>query len=310
MHPLPVLSTLSAFRDEYVEHIVDKRCRAKACTTCDKHGKCKLQKLAYKLGVNKVRFENHREVQPVDFSSPSIVRDPNKCILCGCCVRACSELQGIGVLGFAHRGTDAIVTPAFNRNMAETDCVGCGQCRVVCPTGALTIRHNMTEVWQALGDKNTRVVAQIALAVRAAVGEAFGLPKGENAMGKIVAALHRMGFDEVFDTSYSADLTIMEESADFLDRVRSGSTLPLLTSCCPAWVKFVDNEYPEFKPNVSTCRSPQGMFSAVLKDYYRDEANAKGKRPLWFPSCPAPPRRWRQSARKPAPTASRIRTTF
>lgn len=150
-----MLSTLSAFRDEYVEHIVDKRCRAKACTTCDKHGKCKLQKLAYQLGVNKVRFENHREVRSVDFSSPSIVRDPNKCILCGCCVRACAELQGIGVLGFAHRGTDAIVTPAFNRNMAETDCVGCGQCRVVCPTGALTIRHNMTEVWQALGDKNT-----------------------------------------------------------------------------------------------------------------------------------------------------------
>ncbi|MDD5864371.1 MAG: [FeFe] hydrogenase, group A [Firmicutes bacterium] len=259
-----------------VELLLAAHCRD--CTTCDKHGKCKLQKLAYQLGVNNVRFENHREVQPVDFSSPSIVRDPNKCILCGCCVRACAEIQGIGVLGFAHRGTDAIVTPAFNRNMAETDCVSCGQCRVVCPTGALTIHHNMTEVWQALGDKNTRVVAQIAPAVRVAVGEAFGLPKGENAMGKIVAALHRMGFDEVFDTSYSADLTIMEESAEFLDRVQNGGTLPLLTSCCPAWVKFVENEFPEFKPNVSTCRSPQGMFSAVLKDYYRDEANAQGKK--------------------------------
>ena len=267
---------LRKHRKLIVELLLAAHCRD--CTTCDKHGKCKLQQLAYQLGVNQVRFENHREEQPVDFSSPSIVRDPNKCVLCGNCVRACSELQGIGVLGFAHRGTDAIVTPAFNRNMADTNCVACGQCRVVCPTGALTIHHNMTEVWQALGDKNTRVVAQIAPAVRVAVSEAFGLPKGENSIGKIVAALHRMGFDQVYDTIYSADLTIMEEAAEFLDRVANGGTLPLMTSCCPAWVKFVENEYPEFKPNISTCRSPQGMFSAVLKEYYRDEANAQGKK--------------------------------
>ena len=267
---------LRKHRKLIVELLLAAHCRD--CTTCDKHGKCKLQQLAYQLGVNQVRFENHREEQPVDFSSPSIVRDPNKCVLCGNCVRACSELQGIGVLGFAHRGTDAIVTPAFNRNMADTNCVACGQCRVVCPTGALTIHHNMTEVWQALGDKNTRVVVQIAPAVRVAVSEAFGLPKGENSIGKIVAALHRMGFDQVYDTIYSADLTIMEEAAEFLDRVANGGTLPLMTSCCPAWVKFVENEYPEFKPNISTCRSPQGMFSAVLKEYYRDEANAQGKK--------------------------------
>ena len=259
-----------------VELLLAAHCRD--CTTCDKHGKCKLQKLAYQLGVNNVRFENHREVQPVDFSSPAIVRDPNKCILCGCCVRACSEIQGIGVLAFANRGTDATVTTAFDRKLSMTDCVSCGQCRAVCPTGALTIHHNMTDVWQALGDGNTRVIAQIAPAVRVAVGEAFGLPKGENSMGKIVAALHRMGFDEVFDTTYSADLTIMEETAEFLDRVNNGGNLPLMTSCCPAWVKFVENDYPEFKPNVSTCRSPQAMFSAVLKDYYRDEANAQGKK--------------------------------
>ncbi|MCI6434062.1 MAG: [FeFe] hydrogenase, group A [Clostridiales bacterium] len=267
---------LRKHRKLIVELLLAAHCRD--CTTCDKHGKCTLQKLAYQMGVNQVRFENHREEMPVDFSSPSIVRDPNKCILCGNCVRACSELQGIGVLGFAHRGTDATVTPAFNKKLADTNCVGCGQCRVVCPTGALTIHHNMTDVWQALGDKNTRVVAQIAPSVRVAVGDAFGLPKGENSMGKIVAALHRMGFDEVFDTSYSADLTIMEESAEFLDRVANGGTLPLLTSCCPGWVKFVENEFPEFAPNISTCRSPQGMFSAVLKDYYRDEANAQGKK--------------------------------
>ena len=259
-----------------VELLLAAHCRD--CTTCDKHGRCKLQKLAYQLGINNVRFENHREIQPVDFSSPAIVRDPNKCILCGCCVRACSELQGIGVLAFAHRGTDAAVTTAFDRKMAMTNCVSCGQCRVVCPTGALTIHHNMTDVWQALGDKNTRVVAQIAPAVRVAIGEAFGLPKGENSMGKVVAALHRMGFDEVFDTAYTADLTIMEESAEFLERVKAGTNLPLMTSCCPAWVKFVENEYPEFKENISTCRSPQAMFSAILKDYYRDEANAKEKK--------------------------------
>ena len=238
-----------------VELLLAAHCRD--CTTCDKHGRCKLQKLAYQLGINNVRFENHREIQPVDFSSPGIVRDPNKCILCGCCVRACSELQGIGVLAFAHRGTDATVTTAFDRKMAMTNCVSCGQCRVVCPTGALTIHHNMTDVWQALGDKNTRVVAQIAPAVRVAIGEAFGLPKGENSMGKVVAALHRMGFDEVFDTAYTADLTIMEESAEFLERVKAGANLPLMTSCCPAWVKFVENEYRNSRKISPPCRSPK-----------------------------------------------------
>lgn len=267
---------LRKYRKLIVELLLAAHCRD--CTTCDKHGKCTLQKLAYQMGINQVRFPNHREPQAIDFSSPAIVRDPNKCILCGNCVRVCSEIQGIGVLGFAHRGTEAIVTPAFDRPLSATNCVSCGQCRAVCPTGALTIHHNMTEVWQALGDKNTRVVAQIAPAVRVAVSEEFGLPKGENSMGKIVAALHRMGFDEVFDTTYSADLTIMEESAEFLSRVKKGEKLPLLTSCCPAWVKFVENEYPNFKPNVSTCRSPQGMFSAVLKEYYRDEAHAQGKK--------------------------------
>jgi len=267
---------LRKHRKLIIELLLAAHCRD--CTTCDKHGNCTLQKLAYEHGVDKVRFANHREEQPIDRSSYAIVRDPNKCILCGNCVRACAELQGIEVLGFTHRGTDAMVAPAFNRNLADTNCVSCGQCRVVCPTGALTIRNCMESVWQALGDKNTRVVAQIAPAVRVAVAEEFGMPKGENAMGKIVAALHRMGFDEVFDTTYTADLTIMEESAEFLQRVAKGEKLPLLTSCCPAWVKFVENEYPEFKPNISTCRSPQQMFSAILKDYYRDETNAKGKK--------------------------------
>ena len=267
---------LRRHRKLIVELLLAAHCRD--CTTCMKSGECVLQDLAHKMGVREVRFQDYKEHKPVDYSSPSIVRDPNKCILCGNCVRVCSEIQGVGVLGFAHRGTDAEVTPAFNKKLSQTACVSCGQCRVYCPTGALTIRTHLDEVYAALGDPNTRVIAQIAPAVRVAVGDAFGLPNGENAMGKTVAALHAMGFDEVFDTSYSADLTVMEESAEFLERVESGGKLPLLTSCCPAWVKFVDNEFPEMKENVSTCRSPQGMFSAVIKDYYRDPAHSEGKK--------------------------------
>lgn len=248
------------------------------CTTCDKSGNCELQNLARRMGVTNVRFDNYKEIAPVDESSPAIVRDPNKCVLCGMCVRVCSEIQGLGVLGFANRGAEATVTPAFEKQLSMTDCVSCGQCRVFCPTGALTIRKHEDKVWAALNDKNTRVVAQIAPAVRVAVGDAFGLSAGANVMGKIVAALHAMGFDAVYDTTYTADLTIMEESAEFLDRVANGGKLPLLTSCCPAWVKFVGDQFPELKDNVSTCRSPQQMFSAVLKDWYKDPEHAEGKK--------------------------------
>ena len=267
---------LRKHRKLIVELLLAAHCRD--CTTCVKSGECKLQELAHSMGVLKVRYDNYNEVRPVDYSSPAIVRDPNKCILCGNCVRVCSELQGLGVLGFANRGTEATVTPAFEKKLSATDCVSCGQCRVFCPTGALTIRTNMDEVWKALGDKDTRVVAQIAPAVRVAVGDAFGMKNGENVMGKIVASLHAMGFDEVYDTTYTADLTIMEESAEFLDRVANGGKLPLLTSCCPAWVKFVGDQFPDMKENVSTCRSPQQMFSAVLKEWYRDPEHAQGKK--------------------------------
>ena len=268
---------LRRHRKLIVELLLAAHCRD--CTTCMKSGECVLQDLAHKMGVREVRFQNYKEFKPIDYSSPSIVRDPNKCILCGNCVRVCSEIQGVGVLGFAHRGTDADVTPAFHKKLKQTNCVSCGQCRVYCPTGALTIRTHLDEVYAALGDPSTRVVAQIAPAVRVAAGEAFGLPNGTNSMGRIVAALHRMGFDQVFDTSYSADLTVMEESKEFLERMSAGEKLPLLTSCCPAWVKFVENEFPEFNKNVSSCRSPQGMFSAVIKEYYRrPENNPEGKK--------------------------------
>ena len=275
---------LRKYRKLIVELLLAAHCRD--CTTCVKSGECVLQELAHRLGVKQVRFENTREPRELDFSSPSIVRDPNKCILCGNCVRACSEIQGIGCIGFAFRGTDAMVMPAFDKKIAETDCVNCGQCRVYCPTGAISIRTNTGAVWEAINDPNVRVVAQIAPAVRVAVGDHFGLPRGKSVMGKIVNVLHRMGFDEVYDTSFSADLTIMEETAEFLDRVQKGENLPLMTSCCPAWVKFVKDQYPEYLKNVSTCRSPQGMMSAVIKEYFRDPENAQGKKTVMVSIMP------------------------
>ena len=183
------------YRKLILELLLAAHCRD--CTTCIKSGECHLQELAHRLGVHEVRFENVREMQPIDNSSPAIIRDPNKCILCGNCVRACEELQGIGALGFAFRGTEAMVMPAFDRKISTTDCVNCGQCRVFCPTGAISIRTNMDEVWEALADPNVRVVAQVAPAVRVAVGDHYGLTKGKSVMGKIVNALHLMGFDEV-----------------------------------------------------------------------------------------------------------------
>ncbi len=275
---------LKKYRKMIVELLLAAHCRD--CTTCVKSGDCDLLELAHRLGVNKVRFQNYREVRPLDFSSPSIVRDPNKCILCGNCVRVCSELQGVGALGFAHRGSEAMVMPAFDREIATTDCVNCGQCRVFCPTGAISIKDDQEAVWDALADPNVRVVAQVAPAVRVAVGDAFGLTKGKSVMGKIVNVLHRMGFDEVYDTTFSADLTIMEETAEFLDRVKNGGKLPLLTSCCPAWVKFVGEQFPEFSDNVSPCRSPQGMMSAVVKEYFRDPEKADGKKTVMVSFMP------------------------
>lgn len=275
---------LKKYRKMIVELLLASHCRD--CTTCVKSGSCVLQDLAHRLGVDKVHFENTKEPVELDVSSPSLVRDPNKCILCGNCVRACEELQGIGALGFAFRGSEATVMPAFNKKIAETDCVNCGQCRAFCPTGAITIKRNTDDAWAALADPNVRVVAQIAPAVRVAVGDHYGLANGESAMGQIVNALHRMGFDEVYDTTFSADLTIMEETAEFLDRVSKGEKLPLLTSCCPAWVKYITDQYKEYIPNISTCRSPQGMLSAVIKEYFRDPENSKGKKTVMVSFMP------------------------
>nr|WP_298567533.1 [FeFe] hydrogenase, group A [uncultured Mogibacterium sp.] len=267
---------LMKYRKLILELLLAAHCRD--CTTCIKSGECQLQALAHRMGVETIRFENTKEQHPLDFSSPSIVRDPNKCILCGDCVRMCDNVQSVNAIDFAYRGTRALVTPAFNKKIAETDCVNCGQCRVVCPTGAISIHTNTDIVWDLLADKNTKVVAQIAPAVRVAVGDRFGLPKGENVMGKLVNVLHRLGFDEVYDTSYGADLTVIEESEELLNRLEAGENLPLFTSCCPAWVKFCEERYPDLAKNLSTCRSPQQMFGAVVREYYKDPEKSGGKR--------------------------------
>ena len=267
---------LIKYRKQIIELLLASHCRD--CTTCIKSGECHLQDLAHRLGVHDVRFENTKEPHPIDDSSPAIVRDPNKCILCGDCVRMCDNVQGVNAIDFAYRGTEAIVSPAFNKPIAQTDCVNCGQCRVVCPTGAISIKTNIDVVWDALADKDTIVIAQIAPAVRVAAGEEFGIPKGENVMGKLVGVLHRLGFDEVYDTAYGADLTVMEESKEFMERFNAGENLPLFTSCCPAWVKFCENRYPEFVPHLSSCRSPQQMFGAVVREYYKNPENNAGKK--------------------------------
>ncbi len=236
------------------------------CPTCGKSGSCKLQSLAERLGVDKVRFTAPVEQKPLDFTSPSLVRDPNKCVLCGDCVRYCAEIQGIGVLDFTHRGSQSTVSPAFNKGLAEVDCVACGQCAAVCPVGAILVKTEVERAYAAIQDPRKTVVVQVAPAIRAAIGESFGAVNDTFTMGRIVSALRRLGFDKVYDTSFSADLTIWEEATEFVNRKQNGGVLPLITSCCPAWVKMAEHDFPEVLDNISTCRSPQQMFGSLAKD--------------------------------------------
>lgn len=236
------------------------------CTTCDKNGSCRLQELAYSLGVRDVRFAQKKTAGTVDVG-PALVHDQSKCILCGDCVRMCEEIQGVGVLGFAHRGSRLEVVPAFGKKMNEVACVNCGQCAAVCPTGALTVKSDVDRVWAAINDPRKKVVVQVAPAVRVAFSEAFGQEPGTISTGQLVAALRRIGFDHVYDTSFTADLTVQEEYHEFVERLRNDDHLPLFTSCCPAWVKFAEQFYPEYLDNISSCRSPQAMFGAVAKAY-------------------------------------------
>ncbi|HHV08325.1 MAG TPA: 2Fe-2S iron-sulfur cluster binding domain-containing protein [Firmicutes bacterium] len=240
------------------------------CTTCEKNGSCRLQELALRLGIRDVRFTQKKTAGSVDVG-PALVHDQSKCILCGDCVRMCDEIQGVGVLGFAYRGSQMTVVPAFGKKMSEVACVNCGQCAAVCPTGALTVKSDVDRVWTALHDKSKKVVVQVAPAVRVAFSEAFDQEPGTIGTGQLVAALRRIGFDRVYDTCFTADLTVQEEYHEFAERLRTDGHLPLFTSCCPAWVKFAEQFYPEYLDNISTCRSPQGMFGAIAKAYLPKE---------------------------------------
>ena len=256
----------------------------KDCTSCEITGKCQLQSLSLRYGIKKLRFENNYEEKAIDNSSPSIVRNPNKCIKCGDCVMVCEDVQGVGALGFAHRGSEVEISPAFGRKLAESNCVNCGQCRIVCPTGAITIKNDTQRVWDAIFDENTKVVAQIAPAVRVALGEEFGLPAGTMTLGKMVAAMRKMGIEQIFDTAIAADLTVKEESEEFLAKFTKGEGMPLFTSCCPAWVKFVENKYPEFVHNLSTARSPQQIFGSVYKEIENADTENQDKRKAFLVS--------------------------
>ncbi len=240
----------------------------KECLTCEKSGSCELQQYAEEYGIRRIRYAEKplEEYLPIDDSSPSLVRDPNKCILCGACVRACAEFQGHAVLGFANRGSKTVVQPMNGRPLGQVDCVNCGQCAAVCPTGALTIKTDIERVWGEITNKDKTVVVQMAPATRVALGEMFGLKPGANTIGLMNAALRKIGFDKVYDTNFSADLTIMEEATEFLERLKSGQNLPLFTSCCPAWVKYLEDQHPDMLKHLSSCKSPMSMLSPVLVD--------------------------------------------
>jgi NADH-quinone oxidoreductase subunit G len=238
------------------------------CKQCMKSGNCRLQQLAQQFSIIRVRFNDTRPHFEKDDSGYAVVRDPNKCILCGDCVRVCEEMQGVGIIDWAYRGSRLQVMPAFDKKLSETKCVSCGQCAAVCTTGAITVRNQIGEAWRAIHNPQKRVVVQIAPAVRVAVGEAFGIPAGVSVMDKLVTALKFMGVDEVYDTNFAADFTTIEEGNEFLARLKAGGPFPMFTSCCPAWVKYLETEHSPYLGNISTCKSPMEMFAAILRDRY------------------------------------------
>lgn len=237
------------------------------CLTCPRNGYCELQSLASEYGIDRVPFEGKTRHHYTDFSSPSLIREPDKCILCGRCVRICEEIQGVAAIDFTRRGFDTMVLPPFEMDLSETTCVNCGQCTLACPTGALHEVRAVEKVIQVLQEGKKYVVAQAAPAIRVSLGDFFGLPAGTNVTGKVAAALRRMGFRQVFDTDFAADLTIMEEGTELVERITKNEKLPLFSSCCPAWVKFAEHYYPELLGNISTCKSPQEMMGATIKSY-------------------------------------------
>lgn len=241
------------------------------CLTCVKDGNCELQLLAREYDIREIPYSGDRRTGKLDVSDPAIRRDPDKCVLCGRCVRVCEEVQSVGAIDFVNRGFQATVAPPFGKDLNLTACVGCGQCVMVCPTGALVEQSAERQVWDALHDPDKIVMVQTAPAVRFTLGEEFGLPAGSECTGQMVSALRRLGFKKVFDTDFAADLTIMEEGSELVSRIKNGGVLPMLTTCSPGWIKFVEHFYPECIPNLSSCKSPQQMMGALVKAFYAKE---------------------------------------
>lgn len=250
----------------------------KECLVCNRNGKCELQDLSERFGIKEVYFDKFakREAQLFD-ASVSIIRDQSKCILCGRCISVCKKSAGMGILTYINRGFETYVGPAFDYDLEDTGCIYCGQCINVCPVDALKEKPHRQIVWDAINDNKKHVIFQTAPAVRAAIGEEFGMPMGTRATGKMVAAIRRLGVDKVLDTNFAADLTIMEEGYELLDRINNNGALPMFTSCSPGWIRIVEQYYPEFIPNLSTCKSPHQMFGAILKSYYADKTNINPK---------------------------------
>ena len=243
------------------------------CLTCARNGNCELQALAMKFNIHQVEFEGEMTEHKIDDKSPAIVRDFNKCILCRRCVATCKNVQGIGAIDCMNRGFESSISTVGNHSLNDVNCTFCGQCIESCPTGALREKENIKDVWRKLKDPEVYTVVQTAPSVRVALGEEFGMPIGTNVVGKMVAALKSLGFDKVFDTNTGADLTIMEEANEFIERFTNNDCLPMITSCCPGWVRFAEKDYPDLLDHLSSCKSPHQMFGAIVKSYYAKKYN-------------------------------------